>query len=159
MFNYTLVQCIIWGGIYIRHVNGACCFSDQFYGQVCISVLLFAGIFFLPFEMIDWFINPLEFFFSIEGHAALDKNLWLRYNNIPYSCDWSQEIFIVHVPIDSSICYLAFFMVGLYCQTPTRIPACQVMGLSVPFLWWSLVCPGWGMNLLSTAWEADKLTT
>ena len=150
------MQCIIWGGIYIRHVYGACCFSDQFYGQVCISVLLFAGIFFLPFEMIDWFINPLEFFFSIEGRAALDKNLW---DTIIYPTLAIDPIYIVHVPIDSSICYLAFFMVGLYCQTPTRIPACQVMGLSVPFLWWSLVWPGWGMNLLSTAWEADKLTT
>ena len=79
-------------------------------------------------------------------------------DTIPYTCDWSNEIFIVHVPIDSSTHYAAFYTFGLHCQTPTLTPACQAGSQFVPFLWWSFVWPGWGMNQ-RPAWEADTLTT
>ena len=58
------------------------------------------------FWLIDWWlINPLEFIFKIEGHEALDRNP--GRDTLPYSYDWSQEIFIVHVPIGSSTHYPA----------------------------------------------------
>ena len=44
-----------------------------------------------------WLVNPIECFLSILRHVALDRNLWL--DTILYSYDWSQEISIVHVPI------------------------------------------------------------
>ena len=51
-------------------------------------------------------INPLESFFRIEGFVALDRNPEPGYNTL--LCDWSQEIYIEHVPIDSSTQYPAF---------------------------------------------------
>ena len=45
----------------------------------------------------------------------------------PYPYDWSQEIFIVRVAIDSSKRYPAFQTVGLDCQAPTLTPAWQAI--------------------------------
>ena len=36
-------------------------------------------------------------------------------DTIPFSYDWSQEIFYVHVPIDTSTHYPALYTVGLHC--------------------------------------------
>ena len=40
----------------------------------------------------------------------------LDQDTIPYSHDWSQEIFIVHVSMYSSISYQAFYTARLDCQ-------------------------------------------
>ena len=63
-----------------------------------------------------WLINPLACFFVTKGYVyiVLDKNLGLGYDT--YSCDWSQEFYIVYVPIDSSTHYPAFCTVRLHCQ-------------------------------------------
>ena len=58
--------------------------------------------------------------------------IWDR-DTITYSCDRSQKIFLVHVPIDSSTHYLAFNAIRLLYQTPTLMPACQAEKF-VPFL-------------------------
>ena len=48
-------------------------------------------------------------------------------DTIPYSCDWSQEIFLEHVQIDRSTHYQDFYTVQFACQTPTLMPACQAV--------------------------------
>ena len=48
--------------------------------------------------------NPLECFSNIEGHVALDRNLGLGYNTLLLRLI-PGEIFIVHIPIDSSTHY------------------------------------------------------
>ena len=58
----------------------------------------------------------------------------------------SAEIFIVHVPIDKFTHYPAFSPVGLHCQTPTLMLACQTGRHFIPFLCRSLVCPSQGTN-------------
>ena len=46
----------------------------------------------------------------------------LRNQDItPYSCDWSQEIFKVHVPRDSSTHYRASYTVSLHRRTRTLL--------------------------------------
>ena len=53
----------------------------------------------------------------------------------PYSYDWFEEIFKMHVPIiDSYTHYPAFYTVRLPCQTPTLMLACQAGRQFVPFL-------------------------
>ena len=79
-------------------------------------------------------------------------------DTIAYSCDLSQDIFIVYVPIDSSTHYQAFYTVWLYNQTPTLMPACREAFFTI-WLWWLLVWPGWGVNQWPVAWEAYTLTT
>ena len=88
-------------------------------------------------------INLLDCFFGTEGHAALDTK--------PYSFNWSQEIFIVHVPIDSSIHYPVSYTVRLQCQT------CQAGRQFVSYLWWSLMWPTQGKNPQPTTWKVDTL--
>ena len=67
--------------------------------------------------------------------------IWVQ-DTIPYSRDWSQEIFKVHVPINSST--------HLLCLWEEQF---------LPFLWWSLVWPVQGFNQRPGAWEADMQTT
>ena len=94
--------------------------------------------------------NPLECFFR---HQISRSS---RYN-IHYSCDWSQEIFIMHVLIQSSTHWSAFYTVKLHCQTPPLKPACKEGRQFVQFLWWSLVWLDQGPNPWPTPWEADML--
>ena len=54
-------------------------------------------------------------------------------DTIPYSYDLSQQVYLGIVPIDSSTHYLAFYTVGLHCQTPTQMPVCQAGRQFVPF--------------------------
>ena len=51
----------------------------------------------------DWLINQFECFFIMQHLIEIQDR-----DTISYSYDWSQEIFTVHVPIDSSTHYLAF---------------------------------------------------
>ena len=53
------------------------------------------------------------------------RYLFNVHATIVYFNDWSQEIFIVHVPIDSSTRYLAFYTVRLYSQNSTIVPVVQ----------------------------------
>ena len=73
---------------------------------------------------------------------------------IPFSRDWSLEIFIVHVPIDGPTLYSVFNTVGLHCQTSVLTPACKAGRQFVPFSWWwwSLVWQSRGANPRHIAW-------
>ena len=62
--------------------------------------------------MID---KSIRYFFRVECQAALDRNPG------PGNETLSKEIFVVHVPIDSSTHYLAFYKVRLHSQTPTLL--------------------------------------
>ena len=59
------------------------------------------------------------------GHVALDRNPGPGITPLLFF-DKSQEVFIVHVTIDSSTHYPAFVPVGLHCQTQSL--SCRVLG-------------------------------
>ena len=58
-------------------------------------------------------------FFGSSCHIALQ--IWDR-NTIPYSFDTSQDIFLVHVPVDYST-HQAFCTIRLHFQTSTVMDA------------------------------------
>ena len=91
-----------------------------------------------------------------------------------YSCDWSQEIFKVHVSMfqglivfqqkknDQKVVYNGLIFkdhgkVRTHCPLTLR-HACQAGRQFVPFLWWSLVWPGRGMNPRPTACDDTLIT-
>ena len=91
------------------------------------------------------------------SYLAQDRKSWDQ-NTMPYSYNWSQEIFIVYVPINSFTHYPTFYTIRLYYQAPTYTltPSCRSKR---QFLWWSLVWPSQGMNPQPTTWDADSQTT
>ena len=91
-------------------------------------------------EITDWLIISLGSFFGMKALAALEIQ-----DTILYSYNWFLEIFLVHVPIDCSTHYPAFYTVRLHCRTLTLMPACQTgkqfgqrMGIC---LYWYLLIP------------------
>ena len=75
--------------------------------------------------LIDWLIRESAF-------VALDKNLRPGYNTLLLRS--IQEIFIVHVHIDSSKHYLAFCTARLHFQTLTLMPVGKAVRQFAPFL-------------------------
>ena len=69
------------------------------------------------------------------------------------------RISLYHVSPNIYTHYQALYTVRLHCKAPKQMAAYQSGRQFVPFLWWSLVWPGWGVNLLSSASEVNTLTT
>ena len=112
--------------------------------------------YFLCYVHIIWYMYYFYYckIVWINNTESESLEIWDR-DAIPDSCNWSQEIFILHVPIDSSTSYT----VRLHYQTSTLMPACQAGRQFVPFLWWFSVWLDWGVNLQHPAWDVDTLTT
>ena len=109
------------------------------YLEKCLSQLIMKQT--IVHNSDDW-VNPLECFFNIKGHATLDSNWGLWYNILGLQL----------IPRHCHRHYPAFYTIMLHWQTPTLMFACQAWRHFVLFWWWSLVWPSWGMNPWPTAY-------
>ena len=98
------------------------------------------------FSMIGQII-PLEWFFGIEGHAALDKNPWPAYSTV-YPSDW--------LYLCNACPHRQFHIPPSLLHNRNALPNRETVYTS--FLWY-LVWPDRGANLRPTTWDADTLTT
>ena len=62
-------------------------------------------------SFVDWVIDKCAF----SALKAMQHKIKIKdRDSILYSCDWSKEMFIMHVPIDRSTHYPAFYSVRLH---------------------------------------------
>ena len=102
-------------------------------------------------------MNPLECFFGIKGHAALDGNPGSGYNTI----------LLRLIPGDLySVCpHRQFNTLPSLLHSQAALPnsnpnTCMWSREAVDtILWQFLEWPSWGVNQWPTAWEVDKATT
>ena len=105
-------------------------------------------------DLLWWMINPLECFFTIEGHIALDRNLGLGYNTL--------LLWLIPVVLLSAFPHRLFHTLPGLLDSRAALSnsypnACVPRGRQfVPFLWWPLV---WPANQRPTAWQGNNLTT
>ena len=88
--------------------------------------VLYADMLFLQMGLMmkDRFLIDLSIRVLVQHRGAQYWIEIMNRNTIPYSCD-SSLISILHVLLDSSTPCSSFYTVGLHCQTPTLMPACQ----------------------------------
>ena len=107
--------------------------------------------------MIDWVIDPLAYFFGIEGRVALDRNPGLECNTLLLRLvPWYLYNACPHIQfhtLHGLLCNRSALQISYpYTCVPIREAAFTI-------LLWSFVRPGRGANPRPTPWELDMLTT